>query len=183
MASTFNEQLLSQHLLDQGATTSRSGRICINREIDDIRAHDHPPDDVRRVREDHARPGREGRAADGRRASRRVPQAAGGLLRPRFRRSTTSSSWSACASRTSTGRSTSTSTPPAFRPRSPCRSACSSGGTAELSDYLSFLKGGCSKYPLDLLRTPAWTCPSPPPVDAAMRRFGEMVEELDSILS
>ena len=26
------------------------------------------------------------------------------------------------------------------------------GGQQELSDYLSFLKGGCSKYPLELLK-------------------------------
>ena len=29
------------------------------------------------------------------------------------------------------------------------------GGTKELADYLSFLGGGCSKYPLDLLRDAA----------------------------
>ena len=35
------------------------------------------------------------------------------------------------------------------------------GGPRELDDYLGFLKGGCSKDPLDLLRQPAWTWSSP----------------------
>ena len=35
------------------------------------------------------------------------------------------------------------------------------GGQRELNDYLGFLKGGCSKDPLDLLRGPAWTSKSP----------------------
>ena len=33
----------------------------------------------------------------------------------------------------------------------------SKGGAAELEAYLNFLRGGCSKDPLDLLRGPAWT--------------------------
>ena len=57
------------------------------------------------------------------------------------------------------------------------------GGARELNAYLSFLKGGCSAFPLDLLKTAGVDMSKPAPVEAAMARFGEMVEELDSILS
>src|SRR5207248_11118809 len=53
------------------------------------------------------------------------------------------------------------------------------GGPRELSDYLSFLKGGCSKYPLDLLRDAGVEMEKPDAVDAAMDRFGRLVAELD----
>src|SRR5205085_7061863 len=45
------------------------------------------------------------------------------------------------------------------------------GGKQELNDYLGFLKGGCSKYPLDLLRDAGVDMETPAPVDAAMGRF------------
>ena len=57
------------------------------------------------------------------------------------------------------------------------------GGAQELDDYLSFLKGGCSKYPLDLLRDAGVDLEQPEPVDTALKRFGELVNELDSLLS
>jgi oligoendopeptidase F len=56
------------------------------------------------------------------------------------------------------------------------------GGQKELDDYLSFLKGGCSKYPLDLLRDAGVDMETPEPVNAAMRRFGELVAELDELV-
>ena len=56
------------------------------------------------------------------------------------------------------------------------------GGQAELDDYLSFLKGGCSKYPLDLLRDAGVDMETPEPVDTALKRFAELVDELDSLL-
>ena len=56
------------------------------------------------------------------------------------------------------------------------------GGKAELDDYLSFLKGGCSKYPLDLLRDAGVDMETPEPVDTALKRFEELVDELDSLL-
>ena len=89
VASTFNEQLLSRHLMEQREERQGAGVPHQPRDRRHPR-HDHPPDDVRRVREDHARAGRSRRAAHGRRAQDRVPQAAGRLLRPRLRRSTTS---------------------------------------------------------------------------------------------
>ena len=56
------------------------------------------------------------------------------------------------------------------------------GGKQELSDYLGFLKGGCSKYPLDLLRDAGVDMETPEPVNAAMRRFELLVEELDELI-
>ena len=56
------------------------------------------------------------------------------------------------------------------------------GGQKELNDYLGFLKGGCSKYPLDLLRDAGVDMETPEPVDAAMKRFAQFVEELDELV-
>ena len=57
-----------------------------------------------------------------------------------------------------------------------------SGGQRELADYLSFLKGGCSKYPLDLLRDAGVDMAKPGPVETALDRFEALVDELDSLL-
>ncbi|MFM7117174.1 MAG: oligoendopeptidase F, partial [Planctomycetota bacterium] len=43
------------------------------------------------------------------------------------------------------------------------------GGLKELSDYLGFLKGGCSQYPLDLLRGAGVDLEKPEPVDTALQ--------------
>jgi oligoendopeptidase F len=56
------------------------------------------------------------------------------------------------------------------------------GGSRELNDYLSFLKGGCSKYPLDLLRDAGVDMEKPAPVETALRHFGKLVDELDELL-
>ena len=56
------------------------------------------------------------------------------------------------------------------------------GGSRELNAYLSFLKGGCSKFPLDLLKDAGVDMTKPAPVDAAMNRFATLVDELESIL-
>lgn len=56
------------------------------------------------------------------------------------------------------------------------------GGQAELDAYLGFLKGGCSKYPLDLLRDAGVDMETPGPVDAAMKRFGELVDQLEELV-
>jgi len=57
-----------------------------------------------------------------------------------------------------------------------------SGGRRELEDYLGFLKGGCSKDPLDLLRGAGVDVQEPRPVDAALDHFGRLVDELDRLL-
>ncbi|PQO45629.1 oligoendopeptidase F [Blastopirellula marina] len=56
------------------------------------------------------------------------------------------------------------------------------GGKQELDDYLSFLKGGCSKYPLDLLRDAGVDMESPKPVDMALSHFESLVDQLDDLL-
>jgi oligoendopeptidase F len=56
------------------------------------------------------------------------------------------------------------------------------GGKKELGDYLGFLKGGCSKDPLDLLRDAGVDMQQPQPVETALSYFGKLVEELDELL-
>ena len=56
------------------------------------------------------------------------------------------------------------------------------GGEQELNDYLSFLKGGCSKFPLDLLRDAGVDMAKPGPVNTALDRFESLVDELDTLL-
>ena len=56
------------------------------------------------------------------------------------------------------------------------------GGKDELDAYLDFLKGGCSKDPLDLLRDAGVDMESPEPVAAALTKFDRLVDELDGLL-
>jgi oligoendopeptidase F len=58
----------------------------------------------------------------------------------------------------------------------------SKGGKAELDAYLGFLRGGSSKDPLDLLRDAGVDMATPGPVNAALARFGKLVDELDALL-
>ena len=55
------------------------------------------------------------------------------------------------------------------------------GGQRELDDYLNFLRGGCSKWPLDLLRDAGVDMERPEPVDTALSHFERLVEELDQL--
>jgi len=56
------------------------------------------------------------------------------------------------------------------------------GGQKELNDYLSFLKGGSSKWPLDLLKDAGVDMTKPEPVDTALSYFERLVDELDELL-
>jgi oligoendopeptidase F len=56
------------------------------------------------------------------------------------------------------------------------------GGETELKDYLSFLSGGCSKDPLDLLQDAGVDMTCPDPVKTTLKRFGELTDELDSLI-
>jgi len=56
------------------------------------------------------------------------------------------------------------------------------GGKQELDDYLGFLKSGCSKYPLDLLRGAGVDMEQPQAVDTALEYFDVLVAELESLL-
>jgi oligoendopeptidase F len=51
-----------------------------------------------------------------------------------------------------------------------------------LDRYLGFLEGGSSKWPLDLLRDAGVDLERPEPVATALARFGELVDELDTLL-
>jgi oligoendopeptidase F len=56
------------------------------------------------------------------------------------------------------------------------------GGKKELNDYLGFLKGGCSKWPLDLLRDAGVDLEKPQVVETALRQFAALVAELDDLI-
>jgi|694.fasta_scaffold25629_5 oligoendopeptidase F len=48
--------------------------------------------------------------------------------------------------------------------------------------YLSFLKGGSSLYPIDLLRVAGVDMRSPEPVEAAIRKFSGLVDQLENLI-
>jgi oligoendopeptidase F len=56
-----------------------------------------------------------------------------------------------------------------------------SGGTAERDAYFAFLRAGSSVDPIDALRIAGVDMTSPEPVQAALRRFGALVDELDQL--
>ena len=52
-----------------------------------------------------------------------------------------------------------------------------------VEDYLSFLKGGCSKTPIDLLKGAGVDMSSPKPIEEALDLFDSLIDELDQLLS
>lgn len=56
------------------------------------------------------------------------------------------------------------------------------GGASELNDYIGFLKAGCSKDPLDLLRDAGVDMESPQPVKTALTHFEQLVQDLDQLI-
>lgn len=56
------------------------------------------------------------------------------------------------------------------------------GGKKECEDYLSFLKGGSSKYPIEILKKAGIDMHSATPVEAAINKFRELVDELAVLL-
>src|SRR5699024_10380410 len=57
------------------------------------------------------------------------------------------------------------------------------GGAKEREAYLSFLKGGCSRFPIELLKLAGVDMTTPQPVEAAIRKFSHLVDELERLLS
>ena len=57
-----------------------------------------------------------------------------------------------------------------------------SGTNGELEDYLGFLSGGSSKFPLELLRGAGVDMEKPQPVETALKYFEKLVGELDELL-
>src|SRR5690606_31319179 len=51
------------------------------------------------------------------------------------------------------------------------------GGDKEREAYLTFLKGGCSRYPIELLQVAGVDMRTPEPVEAAIGKFGRLVDE------
>lgn len=56
------------------------------------------------------------------------------------------------------------------------------GGAKEQSAYLTFLSGGCSKYPIDLLIDAGVDMRTKQPVTDAIAHFGQLVDELETLL-
>ena len=56
------------------------------------------------------------------------------------------------------------------------------GGERERHQYLSFLQGGCSMFPIDLLRAAGVDMCTTAPVESALRRFALFVDEFRSAL-
>jgi oligoendopeptidase F len=180
VASTFNEQLLSRHLL-QRATDDRQRAYILNREIDDIRGTifrqtmfaefekithamaeagepltaDSFQQVYRQLLEDYFGP--DFTLDDELRLECfRIPHFYRGFYVYKY--ATGMSAAIALAQRVL------------------------EGGAAELDAYLNFLKAGCSKYPLELLRDAGVDMQQPEPIDTALRRFAELVDELDTLL-
>ena len=57
----------------------------------------------------------------------------------------------------------------------------SEGGTTELNNYLNFLKGGGSKYPIDLLKGAGVEMTSPEPILIALKKFSVLVDQLEAL--
>lgn len=57
------------------------------------------------------------------------------------------------------------------------------GGAKEREDYLGFLKGGFSRYPIDLLKGAGVDLTTPEPVIQAIGKFRSLVEELELLLN
>lgn len=56
-------------------------------------------------------------------------------------------------------------------------------GEEGVGDYMSFLTGGCSKYPIDLLKDAGVDMTTAKPVEEALKLFEEMVDELERLTS
>ncbi len=59
----------------------------------------------------------------------------------------------------------------------------SSGDEAALEDYINFLKGGCTKDPIDLLVDAGVDMRTGEPIEAAMKVFEKLVTELEELLA
>ena len=56
-------------------------------------------------------------------------------------------------------------------------------GESAVKDYLGFLSGGCSKSPIDLLKGAGVDMTSPAPVNDALQLFGELLDEMESLMA
>lgn len=58
-----------------------------------------------------------------------------------------------------------------------------SKGEPAVKDYIGYLSGGCSKTPIELLRGAGVDMATPDPVNAALKYFGELVDQLEQELN
>ena len=58
-----------------------------------------------------------------------------------------------------------------------------SEGEPAVKDYIGYLYGGCSKTPIELLRGAGVDMATPDPVNAALKYFGELVDQLEQELN
>lgn len=180
VASTFNEQLLTSHLL-RHATDDRERAYLINNEIDDIRAtivRQTMFAEFEKITHEMVEAG-EPLTVDALKSTYQQlledyfgpdfsldPQLALECLRiPHFYRAF-------YVYKYATGLSAAIAL---------CNRV-TQGGEQELTDYLNFLSGGCSKFPLELLRDAGVDLETPAPIEAAMRKFKSLVTQLDELL-
>ena len=55
-------------------------------------------------------------------------------------------------------------------------------GEPAVKRYLEFLSGGCSKSPVDLLKGAGVDMSSPEPINKALEKFGQIIDELDALM-
>lgn len=56
------------------------------------------------------------------------------------------------------------------------------GGQKERDDYLAFLQGGCSRYPIDMLKVAGINMLDPQPIKAAIARYANLLGQLSTLL-
>ena len=57
------------------------------------------------------------------------------------------------------------------------------GGEQAVKDYLGFLSGGCSQDPIDLLKGAGVDIASPQPIQQALDKFGQLLDEMEALLA
>ena len=57
------------------------------------------------------------------------------------------------------------------------------GNPEDIENYLNFLKGGCSKSPIDLLKMAGVNMTSPQPIHDAICHFDKLVDEFDELIN
>ena len=180
VASTFNEMLLSHHLIQQ-AKDKRQRAYLINREIDDIRGtviRQTMFAEFEKITHEMAEAGEPLTVQSFRAAYRELLDAYFGpdfaideelslecFRIPHFYRAF-------YVYKYATGLSAAVA----------LSRKVLNGGPADLAAYLNFLKGGCSKDPLDLLRDAGVDMQKPEPVETTLAHFKKLVEELDELL-
>jgi oligoendopeptidase F len=180
VASTFNEMLLSDHLIKQ-AKDKRQRAYLINREIDDIRGtviRQTMFAEFEKITHEMAEAGEPLTVQSFRSAYRELLDAYFGpefaiddelslecFRIPHFYRAF-------YVYKYATGLSAAVA----------LSRKVLNGGPPDLAAYLNFLKGGCSQDPLDLLRAAGVDMEKPEPVETTLAHFKKLVEELDELL-